>query len=208
LDPTDVKGLVNHISLSLRAQSSQDRGDGEQFESLPTKSVSGHMALLCLWGMADSVATSLSLSITSAFDDGHHGDDLSLLSPVSDKSKKRKSGRGSSIRKAPSSTNQSELPSLPAADALSVLGEILRGSDPSNVAARERLIATEKARQTLEDALELGMLYAGRMFRMASVNNCFENLCGPFWQIISHHLPSYISTLDAFPHFCRIAPRH
>ena len=165
LDPKHVKGLVNHISSSLHSHSMFASAEAS---ALSTRAMSNHLALLCLWGMTEDVSVCLSSSLTSAFDDGH-GESLDLLSPVSDKSKKRKNGRGSSAKKNSIVANDSMLPSLPGDVAIAVLGDIFRGSEPSSIAARECLIENTKACKALDDAFERGTAYAGRLMRMASV---------------------------------------
>lgn len=164
LEAKDVEGLFAHITKSLQALSSPKMQNQKQ--KMSTASISDHFALLCLWDMAEDVATSLSSSIVSAFDDV---DDLSLLTPVSDTSKKRKSSRGTRRK---SNIDNCAIPMLPPEMAMDVLNDLLLGSDPGNVLAREILLATTKSREQLEEAFEATTQYTGRFLRGALVSMC------------------------------------
>jgi hypothetical protein len=142
-----VEGLVPHISSKLASLDDDDSNP----------SVSAHIALLCLWGMAEEVAQSLASSIESDFE-GYH--ELLFSSPGAD-SKKRKSGRS----RKPALV----VPHLPPVVALDVLGDILRGSDPSGVAARQAILSSASASNTIEQALERGTKHAERLLAGDSV---------------------------------------
>lgn len=154
LDPKDLEGFVPYITRSLQAISHKESA------KISTASTADHFALLCLWGMAEDVATSLSASIVAAIDES---DDVSLPTPFSDDSKKRKNSTGG--RK--SSTDSCVVPTLSPEVALNVLNELLLGSDPGNAIARETLIANTKAREKLEGAFEAATQYTGRFLRAA-----------------------------------------
>ena len=111
--------------------------------------------------MAEDVSASLSASILSAMDEG---DDITLLTPQSDKSKKRKSSQSSRQK---SSLENGLVPLLPPETAMDVLDELLFGSDPGNVLARDSLLATTKAREKLEEAFMQATQYTGRFLKAA-----------------------------------------
>lgn len=146
-------GLVPYISTMLA--SAQDPEDSDS----PVESATAYIALLCLWGMTDEVAPSLAKSISSGF-----GENTLLDSAASD-SKKRRS------RTPRTSAAFFVLPHLPCHVALSVLGGILRGSDPSSVAAREAILRSQTARSAIEQALEQGTRCAEQMLDGLSVSN-------------------------------------
>lgn len=143
-----VEGLVPHIS-SILASLSECDGDSDT----PRQNVSAHIALLCLWDMTEEVAPSLARSIEAAFSGGH---ELNFASPAPN-SRKRRSGR------QPKKDEKVAVPQLPPRVALDVLGDILRGSDPSSVAARESILASPSATLAIEKALERGTKYAERL---------------------------------------------
>ena len=151
-----VEGLVPYIS-SLLASVEEPDDEGEDDDS-PVDNVSSHVALLCSWDMTDEVALSLASSIKSAFQD-----DLFVGSP-GDNSKKRRGRRSGSDASV-------VVPQLPAKVALNVLGDILRGSDPTRVAAREALLSSEKACKSIEKALEVGTKHAERVLAGDSVSH-------------------------------------
>ena len=167
LEPQHCEGLVPHISSSLKSMSLSGKAKSL---NVSVESVSNHIALLCRWEMTEDVATSLAASILSELDDGHDSDDSTLLSPVNDTSRKRKSTRS---RRRSSVENANRLvPNLQPDIAIKVLHDILSGADPNQLEARDALMNTPKARETLEDALEQGTLYAGRLLRAATVSKC------------------------------------
>lgn len=164
LNPQYVEGLVPHISSSLKSMSISG---AHKAPNVSTASVVNHVSLLCRWEMAEDVALSLVASILSEIDDGHDNDDLTLLSPRSDSRKRRSSrhSRRSSFEKA-----SRLVPNLQPYIAIKVLQEIFTGSDPNQLAARDIIMNTPKAREKIGDALEQGTLYAGRLLRSASIH--------------------------------------
>jgi condensin-2 complex subunit G2 len=149
-----VEGLVPHISSVLASLSQTDSLDS------PRQNVTAHIALLCLWDMTEEVAPSLAASIQSPFEGDH---ELIFGSPSSD-SKKRKSGRSKK------KDHLLAVPPLPPRVALDVLGDILRGSDPSSVAARGSIFASISASSAIEKALQRGTKYAERLLSAESVS--------------------------------------
>ena len=144
-------GLVTYISSLLEAvEEPDDHDDDEEDNDSPVDNVTSHVALLCSWDMTDEVALSLAASINSAFQG-----DLLVGSPIAN-SKKRRNRRSSGS----SDHGAVAVPQLPATVALNVLSEILRGSDPSSVAAREALLRSERAFKSIEKALESGTRHA------------------------------------------------
>jgi hypothetical protein len=146
LPPKAVEGLASHISSKL-ADLKANIDDDTVHEN-----ITPHIALLCLWGMTEDVALSLSASIQLAF-----GDDNELISAdVGDgkrSSNKRRSGRNR--------TEDLAVPPLPPRVALDVLGDLLRGS----VAAREAILSSRVACNAFEMALEMGTVRAERLLQ-------------------------------------------
>ena len=168
LNPQQCEDLVPHITGSLQAISLSGRTKTPS--SSTDNRVSNHIALLCRWEMTEDVATALAASILSEVDDGHDADDSTLLSPVPivDASKKRKSNQ---LNRKSSVGNANRLvPNVPPDVAIRVLHAIFSGSDPNQIEARDALMNSPKARKTLEDALERGTHYAGRLMRTATVS--------------------------------------
>jgi condensin-2 complex subunit G2 len=140
-----VEGLVPYIASVLESLTDTD-------DSRTSQNVTAHIALLCLWDMSEKVASSLAASIESAFPSVQGS---IFGSPLSDP-RKRRSAR---------TMKESDLrvPELPARMALKVLGDILRGSDPSSVAAREFILCSNTASRLIEQALEKGTKCAERV---------------------------------------------
>lgn len=160
LPPKAVEGLASHISSKLADLKANIDDDAVH------ENITPHIALLCLWGMTEDVASSLSASIQSAF-----GDDDELISPdVGDgkrNSNKRRSGRNRKEDLA--------VPPLPARVALEVLGDLLRGPDPSSVAAREAVLSSSAACHAFEMALEVGTVRAERLLQSNPVRrHCIQ----------------------------------
>jgi condensin-2 complex subunit G2 len=148
--------LVSYIKLVLEAMTSHHASTlGENSKQFH---VSGHIALLCLRGLTQEVALSMSASIESSFETDH---ELLFGSPCND-SKKRKSGK---TRKSGRRSNGSTttIPILPSTVALNVLGDILCASDPSCVAARELLVLSNEACHAIEKSLERGTRHAEKI---------------------------------------------
>lgn len=159
LPPKAVKGLASHISKKLADLKSNIDDDTVH------ENITPHIALLCLWGMVEDVATSLSDSIQSAFGDS---DERSLsLDDSAGNSNKRKSRRNAKVELV--------VPPLPARVALEVLGDLLRGPDPSSVAAREAILSSAAACTAFENALELGTVRAERLLQSNPVSSCLLN---------------------------------
>lgn len=124
-----------------------------------------HLALFCVWGRADAVASSLAAAIESEFEGNH---ELLFASPEAN-SKKRKSGR--------SGRRQTMgVPHLPSELALQVVGDILRGADPSNKAARWAILESDVACLALEQALQRGTKHAERLLERDSVSTYLHRL--------------------------------
>lgn len=142
-----VEGLVPYISSQLSLFDGFSNKENNRFAS----KASSHVALLCSWNMIDEVARSLVASIQSEYHD-----DWLVRSPEAD-TKKRHSCR------IVANNDVDVVPHLPAKLALHILSDILRGSDPSSLAARESLLRSESASKSIEKVLELGTRYAERV---------------------------------------------
>lgn len=163
-----VEGLVPYISSVLKSVEEPDHSESQE------ENVTAHIALLCLWDMTDEVAPSLAMSIQSAF-----YEDPLFGSPTVD-SKKRRSG------KSRRSDTTLAIPQLPPRVALNVLGDILRGSDPTCKAAREAILNSKTACGAIERALEGGTRQAERLLDGDPVSFCSLR------NAISHFLPAYV----------------
>ena len=141
-----IEGLVPHISTALAALS-QHNGS-----ALSLRRTTGFIAVLCLWDMTDQVGGALARSIESAFENDHslyYEDHVSRPD-----TRKRRTG-------APSRTSVvAVVPALSPLLALSVLGNILCGSDPSSIAAREALLHSHDASTAIRRALQRAIKYA------------------------------------------------
>ena len=149
LSPKSVEGLASQITLKLAAIG-EDKSKGNE-------NIAPHIALLCMWGLTEDVSKSLASSIVKAFDD-----DDELATPTfeefSNVSNKRKAGPGGRFP-------ERVVPPLPPRVAMSVLEEILRGSDPSSIAARCAILASDAACNAFERALERGTTSAQRLLK-------------------------------------------
>jgi len=148
--PTEtVDGLVPHVTAVLGSLPDTEGSGGG---ALPTPNVTAHVALLCLWDHTEEVAASLASSIESVFEADHS---LYFGSPDSNSGKRR-------VRQGGSSSKNGTLlvPELPPNAALTILGDILLGSDPSSVSARQSILSSPTASAKIEKALERGTKYA------------------------------------------------
>ena len=179
-----VEGLVQHISSVLASLSQLDDPD------IPRQNVSAHIALLCLWDMTEEVAPSLAASIQAPFEGDHT---LMFGSPAAD-SKKRKSGR--SKRK----DDVVAVPPLPPHIALDVLGDILRGSDPSSVAARGFILGSVSACSSIEKALERGTMYAERLLTAESVSLAIDRYIVPSVRFVANPFALFPTGLRSISH--------
>jgi condensin-2 complex subunit G2 len=153
-----INELVPHISSTLSSISNDDMDYYRQH-------ISAHFALLCLWGMTDEVASSLSSSIEAAF-----GDDMNLTSSIFDEDSAKKTRRRS--RRA--SIEQPLVPIMSSRLVWGVIENILRGSDPSSVTTRESILASPTACNAIETALEHGTSYAERILQSDGLGRSFR----------------------------------
>lgn len=150
MPPKSVEGMSSHITNKLIAfERSSER------ESV-RENVSPHIALLCLWGLTEDVAKSLSSSIEAALSDGKELAENSFERVVIS-SNKRKSTRSTLA------TQDLSVPLLPPQIALAVLCDILSGPDPSSIAARSIIIQSASACGLLEQALERATVFAEKI---------------------------------------------
>ena len=152
LSPESVMGLAHQVVSKL------DSIDNER--DMSRENVTPHVALLCLWGMTEAVSESLAMSISVTFDyDKAIFDDMS-------RGKKRRSRRARDS--TPNLKAPLGVPQLSSHVAMEVLESILRGSDPSSVAARQAILSSRGASTTLEQALEKGQELAERLLKCDS----------------------------------------
>lgn len=158
LQYSSVKELAEQIKSKLDSIDDDDAANREN--------ITPHVALLCLWGKTDDVATSLATSMVQSFGGDIEFADFSL----DDSSKKR---RKSSRRSKSSGGRKKNLnvPQLPPHVAMRVLENILRGADPSSSAARDAILSTPSACSTLEQALDKGRVHAEQLLSHAQEMN-------------------------------------
>mmetsp|Transcript_22138 Transcript_22138/g.32568 ORF Transcript_22138/g.32568 Transcript_22138/m.32568 type:complete len:647 (+) Transcript_22138:610-2550(+) len=154
MPPRSVQGLASHLSHKLSSLCKQDKNIRK------VVNVSPHLALLCLWGKTDDVALSLARVISQAFEcNGNTSFPFDSNSTISnDGVKTRRSARMSSSSERPISPIT--IPELTPDVALTVLGCILSGPDPSCVAARGSLLASRISCEVIENALGKAMFFA------------------------------------------------
>ena len=144
LRPNDVEGLSSQVTKRLETVAVDSPEQGVD--------LTPHVALLCLWGMTHDVAKSLASSIASAFDT-----DDSLIFPPS-------GGRRRSSRKQRStSRDPTALPTLPPSVALTIIEDVLRGADPSSLAARDALLSSAPSCTEIQNALRQGTTFMERV---------------------------------------------
>jgi condensin-2 complex subunit G2 len=132
----------------------------------PVANSSAHVALLCLWGKTDEVAPVLAGSLL-----GHH--------------------RGL-FRMSESPTTDDLLPQMDSNTALGILTDILRGSDPSSVAARECILQSPSASLSIAKALQKGMQHLEMLLQDG---NALADVPG---SDISH----FLKLFELFGRFC------
>jgi condensin-2 complex subunit G2 len=151
MPPDMVEGLVPSVVSVLNSLSQGDCDRPQQGGVAP------YMNLFCLWNMAEEVALSLASSIESFFEN----DRSSLFSCSTSGGPRRRKTRRSDNKQQ---TQKTVVPRLPARVALEVLRDILRGSDPSSIAARESILGSPTASSEIGAALERGLHHAERLF--------------------------------------------
>jgi hypothetical protein len=152
LEYSSVKELAEQINSKL------DSMNDDGVAAADRENITPHVALLCLWGKTDDVATSLATSMMQSFG-GDAYDDFSL----DDSSKKRRKSSRRSGSKTPDVKKNLNVPQLPPQVAMQVLESILRGADPSSAAARDAILSTPSACRSLEEALDKGRIHAERL---------------------------------------------
>ena len=124
-----------------------------------------YVALLCLYGMTDDVASALASSIETAF-----GDDVTYASPYfeSDDSRQKKTRRSSRRSRE---NGKVLLPAISPKIAWDIIEEMLRGSNPSSMSTREIVLSSPPACNSIEKALERGTALAERLLDTDSVRD-------------------------------------
>lgn len=139
LEQESVEGLTQQITAKLSC-------DEASIDLTP------HVALLCLWGKTEEVIQSLSASIVRglcAVDDDFENQNIQLDQIV-----------------GINEVHPTVMPQLAPYKAMEVVDTILRGEDPSSMAARKVILNSES--QALEAALEKGFDYAENLLQSFS----------------------------------------
>jgi len=127
--------------------------------------LSPSVALLCAWGMTEDVATCLASSITEHF--AEDGDDLDAsFTRKSGASRKRKQSLKRKVE-----VDKTRLPKLDIDVCLGILGHILKGSTSASVSAREIILKSDTACDTIVTALQSAKDAAERMIKPRIANN-------------------------------------
>ena len=142
LTPAVVDGLSSRIST---------------MEVTENTNLTAHMALLCVWGMEEDVAKSIGKSVKRGLMEGAD-EDAMMEEPRRQSTKRNRKG-------AAAADEDGALPfaNMPASLAIASLSNILRGVDPSCVAARDAILDSVSACSALEGALDAATSTAERM---------------------------------------------
>lgn len=151
-----------------------------------------NMALLCEWGMVEDVAQCLASSILLYFTPGNHDEVGSERTEKSKASKKRKKLRGE--KKA---TND-VLPQIDVEMSLAILGNVLKGSYPASLSARDTIVKSETAFNAISTALQSARIAAEKIIRSHQVKVTNSILL----DIDTHSTPKSISPFLKIPFFC------
>jgi len=159
VDESKIEGLRTHIVGQLSATSDTPA------EGSVRANLSPNVALLCAWGMTEDVAKCLASSISQYFM-GDANEQNGSFTRKSGASRKRKS-RG----KKQAVTGQSDLPHLDVGVCLGILGDILKGSYPASVLAREYILGSDTAFDAIASALQTAKTAAERMIKPRKVDD-------------------------------------
>jgi condensin-2 complex subunit G2 len=151
-----VDGIVGFIASSLSCLNEEMR---------PLHFIMSHLAPLCVWGMTEDIASTLAKSMESAF----HNED-SFLSPCSLMSLSMKSRQSNVAKKK--NKSKVDLPTLSPDVAFGIVNHILKGSNLSSAFIRQELLQSQEAYSCLKQCLEMGIIYAERLFVTDTVRMC------------------------------------
>ncbi len=131
---TEIDGLRAHVIGELAKATNMPP------EQRTRVNFSPNMALLCQWGMTEDVAQCLSNSILNYFSPEN-------LDGKPKQSKKRK-------QRGKMAATKDELPQLDIETSLGILGNILKGSYPASLSARDSIIKSDAALTAISTALQ------------------------------------------------------
>jgi len=145
LTPAVVDGLSSRIST---------------MEVTENTNLTAHMALLCVWGMEEDVAKSIGRSIKRGLAEDSD-EDATMEEPRRQSTKRN--ARSEKRKGAAAEEDALPFANMPASLAIASLSNILRGVDPSCVAARDAILDSASACSALEGALDAATSTAERM---------------------------------------------
>ena len=145
LTPAVVDGLSFRIST---------------MEVTENTNLTAHMALLCVWGMEEDVAKAIGKSIKQGLMD--ETDEDAMMEEPRRQSTKR-NARSEKRKGEVAEDDMLPFANMPASLAIASLSNILRGVDPSCVAARDAILDSASACSALEGALDAATSTAERM---------------------------------------------
>jgi condensin-2 complex subunit G2 len=150
-----IEGMVTHISDTLTSISKS-----ELDYSRPH--ISAYFALLCLWDMTEEITSSVAESIDAAFKYG-----VGYSSPIFGE-KRQSRGRGKTF-------NKPVVPVFSPSIVWGVVQDILQGNDPSTVIIRDSILASDKASETLQSALEKGIFTVQSILQSDSLGRTYDS---------------------------------
>jgi condensin-2 complex subunit G2 len=157
MPPDMVDGLVPSVVSVLNSVSQGDCDRQQQ------GSIAPYLALFCHWNMVEEVASSLASSIEAFFEN----DRSSLFSCSTSGPRRRKTRRSDNKQKQ---QPDDVVPRLPSRVALEGLRDIMRGSDPNTIAARESILGSPTSSNVIGASLERGLQHAERLFGPDSIH--------------------------------------
>jgi hypothetical protein len=171
LDPDNVRGFSSLLSSRIQSMNGKI---GEGTEKFMVSMMTSHIAVLCIWGMSEDVALSLSCYISNEFE---ANDDLiseedyqSDGDPDETNTVRNKKRKASKIDQEVNMNCSDIIPPLSGKVATKILGELLLGASQSSLIARERILSSEIACSHVESSLQKATVVA-EMILAGSVSN-------------------------------------
>ena len=146
---TEIEGLRAHVIGELAKATDMPP------EKRMRVNFSPNMALLCEWGMTEDVAQCLAASILPYFM-------FDNWEEMPKTSKKRKQRGKKAVKEV--------LPQLDIETSLGILGNILKGSYPSSLSARDSIVRSESAFTTISTALQSARTAAKKIIKAQQVD--------------------------------------
>jgi len=159
--PDNRKDLCSQLSDHLKAYSKKSHEERSRLNVVP------YLAVFCSWGMHQEVAKSLARAITSAFCEDEDIQDTSSSLPASSSARR---GKRKQSDMQSDKNGLLVIPRLPSDVAVHLIGQVLRGRDPSSLVIRDALMSSEEASSAIANALEKATIAAEHVIN-GSVSN-------------------------------------